>query len=178
MLLTWCLWAIFRIFAKLYFTFCFNRMAVYSLFMFGLRLPPQKMLLNQWFFNIIAFQPIQVLVHQGQIYCSVSVGSACICRSFFIGRTQQVHPWCLLGACSVHPWYILASVDLVPGPTLDAKKRRRFSLKSTKAPRPRPKATQEPPTVLSKPPSSRIFYPRPFKGDRSCFLHGACGSFF
>ena len=33
--------------------------------------------------------------------------------------TSLVPPRCILGASLVHPWCILATLDLVPGPSLD-----------------------------------------------------------
>ena len=45
----------FLIFGTFYFPFCFNSMAVYFLFMFGLRLPLQEMLLKQMILQHFCF---------------------------------------------------------------------------------------------------------------------------
>ena len=85
-----------------------------------------------------------------------------------------MHPRCMLGASLVHP----CTRRLGPRALLGRQKSLTIPIKIHRAPpRPRPKATQEPPKVLSKPSSSQIFDPRPFKCDRSCFLHGACDGF-
>ena len=110
MLPTWCLWVLFLILGKLYFTCCFNRMAVYSLFMFGLRLPPQQMLLKPMVFQRYCFSahPGLGASRRNILFsaCGFSLYMSIIFSSVepnkCIPGASSVDPWCILGA-SLHP---------------------------------------------------------------------------
>ena len=84
------------------------------------------------------------LVHPWCILCASLVHPWCILGA------SLVHPWCIPGASSVHPWCILAPLDLVPGPSLDAKFPRGFSFKFAKGPPMLPLAPHRPSRMLLK----------------------------
>ena len=120
-------------------------------------------------------------MHQGEIYCSMPVGSTCICRSLFHrsnpANPSLVHPWCLLGASLVPP-RCLPGASLQPltwsqAPVWTPKPPEIYFImhkSSPGSPQTQPKAANTALQIVSFCNFDSIL----FKSASFCFLHAVC----